>query len=238
MCERLDETMKLKNAEKNRPPRIRVGDVYGGDAGCARDPRQSQKGSDIGWYRNSEQFMLPVERCPLCGAEGTFRVRGKINDIPYFGETMETLASCDKCKFKHADVTCLGEHEPMRYEFRIASEDDLLVRVVKSSTGTIRLPELGVTVEPGPSSEGYVSNIESVLNRVGRAIELAIEGAGAAKLRRGKERLRKLVEVRSGKRKARLILMDPFGHSVIADERAKKRRLRKGELESLKAVWR
>ena len=229
------ETMKLKNAEKNRPSRIRVGDVYGGDAGCARDPPQSQKDSDEGWYR--KQFTLPVERCPLCGAEGTFRVRGMIHDIPYFGETMETLASCDKCKFKHADVTCLGEREPMRYEFRIASEDDLLVRVVKSSTGTIRLPELGVNIEPGPSSEGYVSNVEGVLNRVERAIELAIEGAGTAKIRRGKEGLRKLVEVRSGKRKARLILMDPFGHSMIADERAKKRRLRKKELESLKTVW-
>ncbi len=230
----LEEKMELQNREKNRSPRTRADDVHGRNAGGARDPRQSPEDSDTEWYRNSKRFVLPVERCPLCGAEGTFQIMGRMDDIPYFGETMETLMSCDNCKFKHADVICLDERTPMRYEFQIASKDDLLIRVVKSSTGMIKLPELGVTVEPGPASEGYVSNIEGVLDRVGGAIKIAIEGASAAKRKRGKGKLKKLEEVRSGKRMARLILMDPFGYSAIVDERAKKRRLTKRELTSLK----
>ena len=198
--------MKPQNTEKNRSPRMRP-----------------------------EGFVFPVDRCPLCGGEGTFRVRGRVDDIPYFGETMETLMSCDNCKFRHADVMCLGERAPMRYEFKIASGDDLLVRVVKSSTGTIELPELGITVEPGPASDGYVSNIEGVLDRVEEAIKFAIEGAGATKRRCGEGKLKRLEEVRSGKRVARLIVVDPFGYSAIIDERAKKRKLTKGELASFKA---
>ncbi len=177
--------------------------------------------------------MLPIERCPICGAKGTFRVKGRIDYIPYFGEMMQTSASCTSCKFRHADVMCLGERPPLRYEFQVTSEEDLKVRVVKSSTGTIKLPELGVTVEPGPASQGYVSNVEGVLGRVKEAIELAIEGIDAVRRRRGKARIKKLDEVCAGKRRARLILMDPFGHSAIVNERARKRKLTKRELASL-----
>lgn len=179
-------------------------------------------------------FLLPIGRCPICGAKGTFRVEGRIDNIPYFGEMMETSASCTSCKFRHADVISLGEHPPLCYEFQITSEEDLKVRVVKSSTGTIKLPELGVTVEPGPASQGYVSNVEGVLDRVKEAIKLAIEKVDAPRRRRGEARIKKLDEVCAGKGGTRLILMDPFGHSAIVDEHAKKRELTKRELASLR----
>jgi len=180
------------------------------------------------------EFLLPIERCPICGAKDTFQVKGRIDYIPYFGEIMETFANCTSCEFRHADVVCLGERPPLRYEFHITSEEDLKVRIVKSSTGTIKLPELGVTVEPGPASEGYVSNVEGVLNRVEGAIKLAIKNTDATKRRRGQAKLKKLDEVRAGKRKARLIIMDPFGHSTIVNRRAKKRELTKRELKLLR----
>lgn len=181
------------------------------------------------------EFVLPAGRCPICGAREAFKVSGKISYIPYFGETMETLVSCSNCKFKHADVMHLGEREPMRHEFQIASEEDMMVRVVRSSTGVLKVPELGVTVKPGPSSDGYVSNVEGVLGRIEEAVRLAIKKADPIERRRGKAKLEKLEHIRRGERKARLIIMDPFGHSAIIDERAKKRKLTKKELARLKA---
>ncbi len=148
---------------------------------------------------------------------------------------METLVACSACDFKHADVMHLGEYEPMRYEFRITSDVDMMVRVVRSSTGMIKVPELGVTVKPGHTSEGYVSNIEGVLNRIETVIKLAIEKADQTIHRRGEARLKKLELIRNGKKTANLILMDPFGHSAIIDKRAKKRKLTKKELTKLKA---
>ena len=179
--------------------------------------------------------MLPIECCPICGAKGTFQVNGRIDNIPYFGETMETLAACSNCKFKHADVTHLGEHEPMRHEFLIASEDDMMVRVVRSSTGTIKVPELGVTVKPCSASEGYVTNIEGVLYRIEKAIRLAIERTDQIRRRRGESKLKKLEDIRRGGVKVRIIMMDPFGNSAIADRGAKKRKLTKKELTKLKS---
>lgn len=184
------------------------------------------------------EFVLPIARCPICGAKGTFRVKGRIDEIPYFGEMMETSASCESCEFRHADVMCLGERPPLRYEFQISSEEDLKVRVVKSSTGTIKLPELGVTVKSGPASEGYVSNVEGVFNRIEEAIRLAIKKVDALRRRRGETKLKRLDEIRAGKRRARLIIIDPFGYSAIVDERAKKRELTRRELASLGQVQR
>lgn len=180
------------------------------------------------------EFVLPIECCPSCGATGTFQIKGSVDNVPYFGEMMETLVTCSNCGLRHVDVMCLGQRKPMRYEFKITSESDLMVRVVRSSTGTLKIPELGVIVEPGSASEGYVSNIEGVLDRIKQAIKLALRGARGTKRRRGETLLRKIEAIRAGKLKARVIIMDPFGNSVILAERVKKRELNKRELMRLK----
>jgi len=180
------------------------------------------------------EFVLPIEICPICGARGTFQVFGRIDDIPYFGETMETLVTCSHCNFKHSEVTHLGQHEAARYEFQISSDEDMMVRVVRSSTGMIKIPELGVTITPGAGSQGYITNVEGVLNRVKDVLSYVAETAPPAKRKAAQRRLRKIEEIIQGRARARIILMDPFGHSAIVDQRAKKRKLTKREIESLK----
>lgn len=148
---------------------------------------------------------------------------------------MESLVTCSACKFKHADVMHLGKHAPMRYEFRITSDVDMMVRVIRSSTGAIKVPELGVTVTPSSGSEGYVSNIEGVLDRIEAVIKLAVKNADPTRRRCGEAKLKKIKHIRHGEKTANLILMDPFGHSAIIGERVKKRGLTKKELAKLKA---
>jgi zinc finger protein len=182
------------------------------------------------------EFVLPAETCPICGASGTFQFIGRIDDIPYFGETMESLVSCSSCNFKHSDVTHLGQREAVRYEFRITSAEDMSVRVVRSSTGTIKMPELGVTVKPCAGSQGYITNVEGVLNRIKDVIGSAVESASPAKRRVAERKLKELGDIIDGRKNARLIIMDPFGHSAIIGERSKRRKLTKREIESLTAL--
>jgi len=180
------------------------------------------------------EFTLPIKCCPICGAAGTFHMKGRVDNIPYFGEIMSTSLNCSACKFKHADVMCLGEHEPTHQEFVISSEADMTVRVVRSSTGIVEIPELGVTIKPGPASEGYVSNVEGVLDRIQSTLKLAIKKAEPKKRERGKNLLKKIQAIRKGRLKVKLIITDPFGNSAIVDERVKKRALNQRELKSLK----
>jgi len=189
----------------------------------------------MGKFRTTE-FTLPVECCPICGATGTFHVTGRINEIPYFGEVLSTSVNCTACKFRHADVMCLREQKPVRYEFTISSNKDMMVRVVKSGTGTVKIPQLGVKIDPGPASEGYVSNVEGVLDRIETTLTLAIREIEPKKRARGERLLKKLQAIRDGKLKAKLIILDPSGNSAIVDERAKKRGLTRRELATLK-TW-
>lgn len=178
-------------------------------------------------------FVLPIERCPACGAHETCEFRGMIHEIPHFGETMETVVSCSQCKFRHTDVMHLGEIEPVECEFNITSEDDLMVRVVRSSTGTVEVPELGVKVRPGPGSQGYISNIEGVLNRMEDALKLSLNDAKGAAKNRAVAKLERLGKIKKGESHARLIISDPYGHSAIVDGRVQKRKLTKEEISRL-----
>lgn len=181
------------------------------------------------------EFALPIECCPVCGAKGSFQFKGRIDDIPFFGETLETLVTCSRCNFKQSDVLHLGEGKPTRYEFQISSVEDMKVRVVRSSTGVIKVPELGVVVRPGSGGQGYVSNIEGVLGRIKEAMEISMSGAAPLKRRTAERKLRALDAIMRGEKRARLIVMDPFGHSAIIGRRAEKRKLTRMEISELGA---
>ena len=172
--------------------------------------------------------------CPVCGGNNTMDVITRTENIPYFGDIMESLVSCQKCGYKHSDVICLEQKEPIRYALTI-KKDKLSTRVVKSQTATISIPELGLKVEPGPKSIGYVSNIEGVLNRFQDAVETAINlFEDECSQKNGKAILEKIEDVKIGDMNVEIIIEDPFGHSVIAHPKVDKRKLTLEEIKSLK----
>lgn len=172
--------------------------------------------------------------CPVCGGKNTMDVITRTENIPYFGDIMESLVSCPQCGYKHSDVICLEQKEPIKYSL-IIKKDKLSVRVVKSQTATISIPELGLKVEPGPKSIGYVSNIEGVLNRFQDAVETAINlFEDAESQKNGKNILEQIENVRIGNLNVEIIIEDPFGHSVIAHPNVDKRKLTLDEIKNLK----
>ena len=112
--------------------------------------------------------------CPVCSSEMDFNWETK--EIPHFGEAMIIAGVCC-CGYRHCDTILLSQKEPVRYTLTISSLEDLDVRVIRSSSGTIRVPELGIDVEPGPASEAYVSNVEGVLTRIRDIVEFAARSA-------------------------------------------------------------
>jgi zinc finger protein len=172
--------------------------------------------------------------CPVCNGKNTMDVITRTENIPYFGDIMESLVSCQKCGYKHSDVICLEQKTPIRYALTI-KKDKLSTRVVKSQTATISIPELGLKVEPGPKSIGYVSNIEGVLNRFQEAVETAINlFEDDESQKNGKTILKQIEDVRIGNMTVEIIIEDPFGHSVIAHPEVDKRELTLDEIKNLK----
>ncbi len=168
-------------------------------------------------------------KCPICGKDSL--VFSALDyEVPYFGKVLLTNVKCDECGYKHSDVFSVEVKEPSEVKFRVLSEEDLMVRVVKSSNATIEIPELGIKIEPGPASEAYISNVEGVLIR----IEEVLKSKFLENKKKVKELLKKIKRMREGKGEFTLIIKDPTGNSAIGSERTEKRRLSKEEIESLK----
>ena len=173
--------------------------------------------------------------CPVCFAEMQFA--WETQEIPYFGETMLISGVCD-CGFRHSDTILLTEKEPARFTLAVATIEDLDARVIRSSSGTIRIPEFGVDIEPGFASESYISNVEGVLDRIEGVVEFATRSAREAgneeSTRIGEGILEKICLARKGQFPLTLVLEDPLGNSAIVSENAERSTLSAEDISDLK----
>jgi zinc finger protein len=136
------------------------------------------------------------------------------------------IAGVCECGFRHSDTILLSQKEPARYTLEVSDLNDLDARVIRSSSGTIRVPELGVDIEPGPASESYISNVEGVLDRITEIVIFATNSARQSgdpdKTSRGEQILDNIELARQGQFKLTFMIEDPLGNSAIASEKAKK----------------
>ena len=92
----------------------------------------------------------------------------------------------------------------------------LNVRVVRSGSGTYRLPEWGIDVEPGPTAESFITNIEGILYRVRLVIETARNFADLdSEKQRATEILDQMQEAIRGEFPFTFVMEDPAGVSGI-----------------------
>jgi len=139
-----------------------------------------------------------------------------------------------ECGFRFTDTLILAQSKPVHYEMAISTTDDIDARVVRSTSGTIRIPELGVDMEPGPASESFISNIEGVLDRVADILEMVIRWNEDENIERARELLSKIEKVKAGEFGITVIIEDPLGNSAIISEKATHRELTQEEANCLK----
>ena len=78
----------------------------------------------------------------------------------------------------------------------------------------------------GASAQGFITNVEGILNRVKKQIEVAQEDAEDPDARKkAKNHLKKLQNVLWGHDKLKIVIEDPSGNSAIVSEKATKSKL-------------
>lgn len=183
---------------------------------------------------SSKTRPIPEVKCPVCGFQSLTEQETK-HDVDYFGPVLLTTIVCANCGFKHSDVICLNAQEPSSIRASIEDSDDLKMPVVRSSNATIQIPELGVRITPGPIAEGFISNVEGVLDRVEQVTRMLFRDP--KKRDRAERFLQRIKEARDGQLKFTLVIKDPLGNSAIIakDERkVKRRKLTRREIEKLR----
>lgn len=173
--------------------------------------------------------------CPVCSSEMDFNWETK--EVPHFGEAMIIAGVCC-CGYRHSDTILLSQKEPARYTLTVSSPEDLNTRIIRSSSSTIRVPELGIDVEPGPASEAYVSNVEGVLDRIRGIVEFATRSACEAgdleKAEQGSKILTNMDMALKGQFNLTVIIEDPLGNSAIDSEKAVRSALTDEEVAGLR----
>jgi zinc finger protein len=129
----------------------------------------------------------------------------------------------------------LSSKEPVRYEISVETPEDLNARVIRSTSGTIRIPEMGIVIEPGTVSESYITNIEGVLQRVQSVLRTASRWVqeDKEKFARSQELMHMLEEVNESRKKITVVIEDPLGNSAIISKKAVATKLSKEEAEKL-----
>jgi len=164
--------------------------------------------------------------CPMCMKKSLTLMEAE-RDIPFFGKVFLFSMTCNECKYRKADIECAEKHDPAKYTLEVTSKDDLNIRIVKSSAATVKIPFLA-TIESGPAANGYITNVEGILVRIKRIIEMQRDSEEDAALKKkAKNLLKKIQKVIWGQEKLKIIIEDPSGNSAIISPKAKKSKLSK-----------
>ncbi|MGB9709087.1 MAG: ZPR1 zinc finger domain-containing protein [Infirmifilum sp.] len=99
--------------------------------------------------------------CPFCG--GPLNVTEAEYEIPMLGKVLIISKKCSKCGYKRNDIIPLEYRRHTRLYMKVEAPEDFRVKVVRSPTTRILIPELGLEVEPGIDAEMFVTNIEGLL---------------------------------------------------------------------------
>jgi zinc finger protein len=167
---------------------------------------------------------LNGQACPMCNSN-TLSLTEFSRDVPFFGKVFMFSMNCTNCKYHKADVEAAEQREPCKYTIDIDNEEDMKIRVVKSSNATVKIPRIS-TITPGPASNGYVTNIEGVLNRVKNIVEHLRDDAEENEDRKkAKNMLKKIQDVMWGRDTVKIIIEDPSGNSAIISDKAIRQKL-------------
>ena len=169
--------------------------------------------------------VMEGQHCVFCGKK-TLNLTEQKREVPYFGEVFLFSMNCSTCKYHKSDVNAATEHQPVKFTLEISSEEDMKIRIVKSAEATIKIPHI-MTMEPGEVANGYIKNVEGILNRMKHAIEIASDAAeDSSEKNKAKNMLKKIGKVMWGQEKVKMILEDPTGNSAIISDKAVKEALK------------
>ena len=158
--------------------------------------------------------------CPCCNTDIEYLYTTE--NIPHFSDILIISAICPACGYKFADTQLLKHGEPARYTVAIGTVEDLSIRVIRSMSASIEIPELGVRIDPGPVCQGFVSNVEGVLDRIGEVVTDALRWGNDVERENAAALLADIAKAKAGTFPVTLILEDPNGNSGIESERVVK----------------
>lgn len=169
--------------------------------------------------------------CPACGGSGV-ELRTVTHEIEFFGEVVESILRCDRCGYRTSNTLIAEQSEPTRHALAVDG-DGLSARVIRSTSCTVRVPDLGVTIEPAMASDAYITNVEGILQRIESVLVQVRRSGDDDQVDKAKELQDRLHAMAEGEEAFEIVLEDPLGNSAIVHDDVEERKLTPDEVEEL-----
>ncbi|MCS7097717.1 MAG: ZPR1 zinc finger domain-containing protein [Candidatus Methanomethyliaceae archaeon] len=151
--------------------------------------------------------------CACCGY--SLEVKEIYIEIPKFGRTVIISMLCANCGYRVNDVVPLEYKGASKIEYKVKGLRDLSAKVIRSKSARIVIPELGLELTPGPRAEGFITNVEGVLDRFLCIAEYLYEISSGVAKRRAKNAIDKIKQAMNGEFEFTIIMEDELGNSAI-----------------------
>jgi len=154
-------------------------------------------------------------RCPICGNR-TLQIKETEYYVPYLGKALLVSRYCTSCHYRKSEIVPLEPKRHQRIYVRITSEDDFKVKIVRTSTTSIEIPEHGIYIYPGIDAPFFITNVEGILQRFyDAARRIAILSQNKEERIASMLFLEKIDKLRKDPSPFTLILDDPAGLAKV-----------------------
>jgi zinc finger protein len=173
--------------------------------------------------REDKKLLWRLEaKCPICSNH--YHISEYLMELPLVGKVIMSSGRCESCNYIHKDFRMAESVGPQRIRFRVEDLEDLNVIVVRAGSASIRIPELGVSIDPGPISHGYITTIEGILFRIKDVMNM-LKNDPDVDIKEWERKMELLSRAMVADIEFTLIIEDPEGVSRIISDKVSKERL-------------
>ena len=157
--------------------------------------------------------------CPVCGSDKAVLIQKNLN-IPYYSDFFMTSVICRSCGLRSTDFRNLNSSDPVKWIYHATGIDDFETKVVRSASGIVEIPEIGIKVEPKMMPETWIKNLEGLLLHFRQKLLPLLGEDDESVVQKVQERIHLIDKLLRGSTAFTIIVEDPEGNSIIipADE--------------------
>jgi zinc finger protein len=171
--------------------------------------------------------ILKNQTCPICGKK-KLELKEEEKNIDGFGKVYVLSMDCGGCDFSKCDIESEEEREGSSQTIIVDSEKDMKIKIVRSSLGTIKIPQIRMSIESGESSEGFITDVEGLIRKFEAIVEKERDSSEDPSAKKSaKNLLKKLWKVKLGDVPLKITIEDPTGNSAIISDKVETKKFKK-----------
>ena len=136
--------------------------------------------------------------------------------------------NCEACDFSKCDIEAEEEREGSSQTINIDSEKDMRIKIIRSSFGTVKIPQIRMKIEGGENSEGFITDVEGLICRFEDITEKERDSSDDPSAKKSaKNLLKKLRKIKLGDIPIKITIEDPTGNSAIISDKVETKKFKK-----------